>query len=105
MSVTASAHEKGVQEAKAAIAEGKLKIKEYPPLPSPAGHGEFIKLLKEKCGVDYEVVSAPGFSEDLQAEVKAWNDVMRPEIQRRFGPTIFQDLEQEALQRWQKKSK
>lgn len=44
--------EKGANEAAEAIAAGKLKLKEYPALPSPPGHQEFVKLLRERCGVE-----------------------------------------------------
>jgi hypothetical protein len=91
---------KGVAEASAAIAKGVLLLKEYPPLPSPAQHGEFIKLLKEKCNCDYQVIDAPKFSEELRDEVAGWNDTMKMELRRRFGATIIEDLQEEAQKRW-----
>ncbi len=98
-----SAREKGIREAKAAIADGKLKLKEYPPLPSPPGHNEYAALLRERCGVESEVISTPGLSKALQQEVSAWNDTMRAEIRRKFGNDIFQQLQDEAKQNWQNK--
>lgn len=98
-----AAREKGIREAKAAIADGKLKLKEYPPLPSPPGRNEYTALLRERCGVESEVISTPDFSRALQQEVSAWNDTMRAEIRRRFGDDIFQQLQDEAKQNWQGK--
>ena len=96
-----SGREKGIREARAAIAEGKLKLKEYPPTPSPPGHGEYTALFRERCGVEYEVISTPDFSEELKQEVWGWNEMMRAEIERKFGPDIFQQLNEEAKERWQ----
>lgn len=89
--------EKGVRDAKEALAAGKLMLKEYPPLPSPAGHNEYVALLRKKCGVDYKVISTPGFSEKLKQEVWGWNEVMETEIERKFGADIFQQLRDEAM--------
>jgi hypothetical protein len=96
-----SGREKGIREAKAAIANDKLKLKEYPPTPSPPGHAEYTALLREKCGVEYEVISTPDFSEELKQEVWGWNETMRAEIKRRFGQDILQQLNDEAKKRWQ----
>jgi hypothetical protein len=102
-----SAHDKGVREATEAIAAGKLILKEYPPLPSPAQHGEYIQLLKERCGVDYQVPSLPpGVAEaDFIQEVRGWNGTMEAEIRRKFGEGILGELRQEADKRWQEKTK
>jgi hypothetical protein len=45
------ARAKGTREAEAAISAGRLTRMEYPPLPSRPGHGEYVQLLREKCGV------------------------------------------------------
>jgi len=98
-----SAREKGTQQAQAAIAAGELKLKEYPPLPHPPGHGQYTALLREKCGVAYEVISTsgPGYSQALKQEVAAWNQTMEAEIKRQFGPDILQRLQDEAQKTWQ----
>src|SRR5438105_131579 len=81
---------KGAKEAADAIAAGQLKWKEYPPLPAPASHGNYIRLLKERCNVDYEVASLrKGMAEeDFRQEIQGWDDTMRVEIQKRFGDNI-----------------
>jgi len=101
------AREKGIREAKAAIADGTLKLKEYPPTPYPPGHGEYTALLRDECGVEYEVVkdpyAGPGHSEELIQEVRAWNETMRAEIMRKFGQDVFQRLHDEVKKRWDRK--
>jgi hypothetical protein len=92
---------KGITEATASIANNVLLLKEYPPLPSPAWHGDYIKLLKEKCNCGYQVIDAPKFSEELRDEVAGWNDTMKMELRRRFGDTIVEDLLQESQKLWQ----
>lgn len=101
----ASARDKGVEEAASAIAAGQLKLKEYPPLPSPPGHGEYVQLLRERCGVEYEVPKLPpGVTKaDFIQEVRGWNDTMRAEIMRKFGPGILQQLQEEGRKRWEGK--
>ncbi|HKB03930.1 MAG TPA: hypothetical protein VKD90_17035 [Gemmataceae bacterium] len=102
-----SGREKGVRDAQAAIAAGELKLKEYPPLPSPAAHGEYIQLLRERCDVGYEVpAKPPGLAEAVFAEeVRGWNDTMEAEINRKFGAGILGRLHQEARERWEAKVK
>jgi hypothetical protein len=102
-----SGREKGVRDAQAAIAAGQLMLKEYPPLPSPAAHGEYVQLLRERCGVGYEVPTRPpGVSEEaFIAEVRGWNDTMEAEINRKFGAGILGQLRQEGRERWEAKVK
>ena len=92
------ARAKGVAEARESIAAGKLKLKEYPPLPSPPYHGKYIQLLREKCQVEYENVKVPqGVTEaDFILEVRGWNETMESEIKRKFGEEIFDELLAEA---------
>ena len=98
---------KGTREAEAEVAAGRLKIKEYPPLPAPAQHGEYIALLREYCGADYEVVSAadPKRHDETVREVQAWNGVMYAELRRKHGPDILEQLHTEAERRWKSKAK
>ena len=95
-----SDRDKGGRAAERSIAADILKLREYPPLPYPPGHAEFVKLLRERCGVGWEVVRLPagGSSVGLSQEVQGWNDVMRTEIRRRFGADIFTRLDEEARQ-------
>jgi hypothetical protein len=102
-----AARAKGAQEANDSIKAGRLKLKEYPPLPSPAWHGDYIRLLKDRCGVDYEVPALPaGVSEgDFIEEIRGWNEVMQAEIRKRFGQRILEELQEEARPRKGRKGK
>jgi len=91
---------KGVADAKDAVAKDKLLLKEYPPLPAPGWHGEHIKLLKEKCKCDYQVIGDQNLPKDQQEEIRGWNETMQAELRRRHGPTIIADLNKEAEKRW-----
>src|SRR5260370_41788210 len=72
-----SGYAKGVADANAAIAAGTLKLKEYPPLPSPGYYGQYIQLLRDR-GIENEVPSLPpGVSEAVFREgVRGWNQTM-----------------------------
>jgi hypothetical protein len=96
---------KGVADAKEAIAKDKLLLKEYPPLPAPGWHGEYIKLLKEKCKCDYQVIGEPNLPKDQQDEIRSWNETMQAELRRRHGATILEDLNKEAEKRWRARIK
>lgn len=101
----ATFHDKGAKEATDAIAAGTLVLKEYPPLPSPAWQGHYIRLLKERCNVDYQVPELPkGVAEaDFIQEIQGWNEVMTAEIRKRFGNDILKQLHEEAEAKWKKK--
>jgi hypothetical protein len=91
---------KGVADANDAIAKDKLLLKEFPPLPAPGWHGEYTKLLKEKCKCDYQVIGAANLPKDQQDEIRGWNETMQAELRRRHGATIIEDLNKEAEKRW-----
>ena len=101
-----AALDKGRGEATKAIAAGTLVLKEYPPLPSPAEHGEYITLLRERYGVGYEVPGLPpGATEaDFAREVRGWNEVAEAEVERRHGMGVLQRLRAEARRRWQERA-
>jgi predicted Zn finger-like uncharacterized protein len=96
---------KGVADATDAIAKDKLLLKEYPPLPAPGWHGEYSKLLKEKCKCDYQVIGAANLPKDQQDEIRGWNETMQAELRRRHGATIIEDLNMEAEKRWRARIK
>jgi hypothetical protein len=96
---------KGVADAKDAIAKDKLLLKEYPPLPAPGWHGEYTKLLKQKCKCDYQVIGAANLPKDQQDEIRGWNEAMQAELRGRHGATIIEDLNQEAEKHWRARIK
>jgi hypothetical protein len=85
---------KGMKAAVADIEAGKLKVKSR-PLPDPAWHGRYVKLLKKECGVEWEMVTDK-FEDKLVAEMGGYNDVMRVEIEHRFGWGILGKLAKRA---------
>jgi hypothetical protein len=95
---------KAAADAAAAVAAGKLLLKEYPPLPSPLGQSQYVELLKQRCGVDYQVPALPaGVSEtEFMAQVRAWNEVMTVAIEKKFGAGILTQLRNEATTNWNK---
>lgn len=91
---------KGEREAEEAILNGKLVLKQYPPLPYPPGQQIYVRLLKTRCGVESVSLPSdyPGEPKQIREEVAAWNAVMKKEIRRQFGDGIFEDLETQAKQ-------
>ena len=83
---------KGMKSAIADLEEGIMKQKEYPPLPYSPYHPDFIRLLKVECGVDWESVKSTSDPKDLRDRTDGYNDIMRAEIEHRFGRDIFQKL-------------
>jgi hypothetical protein len=92
-----AARAQGAANATRDIGNDILKWKEYPPAPSPPWQAKYVTLLKERCNVEWEVVQGPAVvSDKLREEVAAYNEVMRVEIERRFGADILQKLRDEA---------
>lgn len=100
----AASVDRGTRAAESAIRAGKLKFKEYPPLPMPPGHGEYVRLLGSMCGVGYELANLPAGVTNAAfiAEVRGWNNRMTTEIERKFGPDILLRVHREAQQQWLK---
>jgi len=95
----AAARAQGVAGAEQSIAAGVLLWKEYPPLPAPPWHAEYIRLLRDRLQVAYEVPRLPpGTDEsDFLAKIRGWNDTMNAEIDRRHGPETLSKLHTEAM--------
>ncbi len=77
------------------IAAGKLILRNQ-NLPSPPGHAEYTNLLRERCGFTFETVRGP-----LSDADNAYNAAMKSEARRKFGATIFADLEKEADEQYE----
>ena len=65
-------------------------------MPYPPGYQDFIRLLKTECGLEWEVISSSLNSKDLREEIGGYNDIMRAEIEYRFGREIFAQLQKKA---------
>ena len=81
---------KGMKAAVADVEAGNLKWKEL-PLPYPAWHPRYVALLKTECGIQYLSVA-----DTKPAELEGYNDVMRAEIEHRFGHGVMGRLHKKA---------
>ncbi|MDP7205518.1 MAG: hypothetical protein QGH11_08120 [Pirellulaceae bacterium] len=97
------ARQAGAEAAGEAIERGEpLRRLEYPPLPYPPGHNIYTDLLKERCQVEWEIGRPGDMAEDIYIQhVQGWNSAVEEEIRKRFGPSIMEDLYQEAQQIFQ----
>jgi hypothetical protein len=89
---------KGMKEALADIEKGKLKQKSL-PLPDPAWYADYLELLKKECGIEMVLVT----DEVDAAEMAGYNEVMRLEIEHRFGQDIMERLHEKAKKEYFKK--
>jgi hypothetical protein len=84
----------GMKAAIADIEVGKLKQRSG-ALPDPPWHRRYVELLNEECGVEWETVTDKPTAK-LIAEMGGYNDVMRVEIEDRFGRGILDKLWKQA---------
>jgi hypothetical protein len=84
---------KGMKAAVADLEKGKLKLRSL-PLPDAAWQQQYIDLLRSEYGVAWETTD--DVSEPLGRELLGYNDVMRAEIEHRFGKDALQTLEKKA---------
>jgi hypothetical protein len=84
---------KGMKAAIADIEKGVLKEK-HPPYPNAPAHIDYFNTLKKDYGVAIEVVDNK--TEDQRDERKGYNDVMRVEIEHRFGRGLLDKLWKKA---------
>ena len=99
-----AARERGVQQAKASIATGTLKLKEYPPFPPFfQGYSDNLRLLWKQHGVEYEIIKKSSTPKVVQEELQGWNDTMKTEIKQRLGDSIWQDVTNQAWRQWNAK--
>ncbi|MEN1681036.1 MAG: hypothetical protein AAGJ46_15720 [Planctomycetota bacterium] len=66
-------------------------------MPYSPSYPPFIKLLKSECGVEWRVIKKK-HDKELQEEVDGYNDLMRAEIEHRFGREILQELRDRAVE-------
>jgi hypothetical protein len=89
-----SANDVGTAEAERDIKAGALKLKTH-GYPAPWLH-VWSDLMKERLGVEVEVVGDCVVTDELEANVKSYNERMNREIERRFGTGVVEALFQEA---------
>jgi hypothetical protein len=85
---------KGMKAAITDIEAGKLKQRSG-TLPDPPWHRRYLELLKDECAVEFETVADEPTAR-LIAENGGYNDVMRVEIEDRFGRGILEKLRKKA---------
>ncbi len=72
------------------IMAGKLVLRSQ-NLPYPPGENEYTKLLKDRCGFTFKVITGKLTDAD-----DAYNPAMKAEAKRKFGNDIFALLKAEA---------
>jgi len=85
---------KGMKAALGDLQAGKLKQKSF-PLPAPPWHARYVELLKKECGVEWETLTGEATLKKI-TELAGYNDVMRVEIEHRFGRDILDTLQKKA---------
>jgi len=89
-----AAEREGRAEAKADIAAGQLILRMYGI--NPTGESAYTRLLEARLGVKVQVVGNCTVNGGIIAETAAYNEVMKKEIRKRFGPHALEDIERDA---------
>jgi hypothetical protein len=84
---------KGMKDALVDLEKGFIKQKDYNDRPDSRSWRAFVELVTKECGVVWETVKRDRVSEE---EMGGYNDVMRAEIEHRFGRGIFEELHKKA---------
>lgn len=82
-------------DAKIDLAHGRYRELGYglPPPRMP----EYISLLRQRYGVEYDAVAGCTVSKDLVDYVDAYDEVSTAAISRRFGHDIFKEVADETI--------
>jgi hypothetical protein len=84
---------KGMRGAVADLEAGHVKQKDYNDRPDTPARRAFVELMKKECGVAWEPVARDRVTQD---ELGGYNDVMRAEIEHRFGRGVIEKLHKRA---------
>ena len=76
------------------IKAGSLRLKTW-GYPAPWRH-VWIDLMKERLGVDVDVVAGCTVTDELRGQYLGYNECMMREIDRKFGAGTVDALAQEA---------
>jgi len=80
------------------IQHGRYRVLGYGlPMPSRA---EYVRLLRERYGVEYQAVAGCIVSTSLMSYVARYNSVSIPAANQKFGHDIFEATYQEAKANW-----
>jgi len=91
----ADPYKTGRELAERDIAAGNLSLKGYGP-PRPAWHRDYVKLLKERHGIEVVGVAGCTVTPEFSEEVKGYNDRMNQEVASRFGADVFNNAVNEV---------
>jgi hypothetical protein len=97
LGATSPAAEEGRREAHADIRAGRLILRNYGFAAGVVG--PYAQLLKERFGVQQRAVAGCVIDAELAAETRAYNDVMKAEIEKRFGAGVLETLRKEAARK------
>jgi hypothetical protein len=75
---------------------GRLVLEDY-GFPRE-GQQEFRDILRERYQIELRRVASDVVDNTAYSHALGYNDISRPEIQRRFGPDLFQKAEAEAAE-------
>lgn len=90
----ASAYAIGREDAKRDIASGILACESY-GLPAPWA-SEYERILRERYKVQLRYVAGCIVEPDQVEHAKGYNEISRPEIERRYGADVFARVASEA---------
>ena len=92
-----SAYEAGRTQAERDIQQGILATESY-GLPGPWS-AEYESLLAERYHIQHKSIAGCVVSPTESGHAKGYNEVMRREIETRFGENLFQRVAAEAIQK------
>ena len=87
----------GGSDARNDLAQNHLEVRVY-GLPRPSDP-LYAQLLKERYKIELNSVGGCLVTKTTRRNADAYNRVMTPEIERRFGPGILEQIEAEAQQK------
>ena len=80
----------GRREAETDIRDGKLMLRTYGY--AAGAKTKYAELLRERLGVETVAVAGCVVDASIVAETAAYNEVMKAEIAKRFGPDALKSL-------------
>ena len=96
------AYEAGRADAEKDIRANVLALERF-GLPA-AWDGEYSRILQEKYRILVRPVAGCVVNADIIGHAKGYNEVSRPEIERRFGADVFEKARKEAAKLHREKS-
>jgi len=85
----------GKKEAEADIASGNLRLKPYGK--ERAGFVKWRALCRERLGVSIDPLAGCFVNKPLVEYADAYNAEVRRFIAEKFGPTVFEEIDNEAM--------